>query len=49
MKLSEVVKVWEFLREKPIEDRWFCDLEQAIDTVVGVENDLIMKQPGESR
>ena len=39
MKLSDVIKVWDFMHLKNISDLGFCDLEKAIDQVVGVEND----------
>ena len=37
MKLTEIIAVWDLLHVKDI---GFCDLEKAIDEVVGVENDV---------
>ncbi len=40
MKLTEVIAVWDILHLKPMEDRWYCDLQDAIEEVVGIENDV---------
>ncbi len=45
MKLSDVMKVWEILHVKDVGEIGFCDLDQAIDKVIGVENDIAGCQP----
>ena len=42
MKLTEVIEVWDMIHT---DDIGFCDLEKALDEVVGVENDIIQQQP----
>ena len=42
MKLSQVIAIWDLLYVKDI---GYCDLEKAIDKVVGVENDVCANQP----
>lgn len=39
MKSSDVIKIWEILHDRNTGDIGYCDLDEAIDTVVGVEND----------
>lgn len=39
MKLSDVIKIWEILHDRNTGDIGYSDLDEAIDTVVGVEND----------
>lgn len=38
--LSDVVKIWDMLHTKDTGDLGFCDLEDAIDSTVGVRNDI---------
>ena len=45
MKLSEIIKVWEILHTKDTGEIGFCDLEKAIDKVVGVNNNINPCQP----
>lgn len=40
MKLTDVIAVWNLLHIKDSGDIGFCDLEKAIDKVVGIENDV---------
>ena len=40
MKLTEVMEVWELLHVKHVGDLGCCDLEQAIEEVIGIENDV---------
>lgn len=40
MKLTEVIKVWDLIHHMDVGDLGFCDLEKALDKVVGVENDV---------
>ncbi len=39
MKLTDVIKVWEIIHVKDVGELGYCDLEKAIEKVVGVEND----------
>jgi hypothetical protein len=45
VKLTEVMAVWEHLHVRDTGDIGFCDLDRAIDAVVGVENDVPMQCP----
>ena len=45
MKLTEVIKIWDELHIKDPGEIGFCDLERAIDKVVGIENDINPCQP----
>lgn len=38
--LSEVIKVWDLLHTKDTGELGFCDLEGAVDTVIGIKNDI---------
>lgn len=40
MKLTDVIKIWDELHVKDTGETGFCDLDKAIETVVGVENDV---------
>ena len=40
MKLSDVIKVWDILHIRDTGEIGFCDLEQAIEKVMGIENDI---------
>ncbi len=40
MKLSDVIKVWDELHVKDVGDVGFCDLADAIEKIVGLENDI---------
>ena len=40
VKLSEVIEMWDKLHLKDTGEIGFCDLERAIDEVIGVENDI---------
>lgn len=39
VKLTKVMEIWDELHIKDTGEIGFCDLEQAIEKVVGVEND----------
>ena len=45
MKLSDVMKVWEIVHTQDTGSVGFCDVERAIDMVVGIENDIPSEQP----
>ncbi len=38
MKLTNVIMIWDLLHIKDTGDLGFCDLEKAIDQIVGVKN-----------
>lgn len=38
MKLSDVIKVWDELHLKDVGDLGYCDLERAVEKIVGVEH-----------
>jgi len=40
MRLSEVITIWEKVHTKDIGELGYCDLEKAIESVVGIENDI---------
>lgn len=40
MRLTEVIAVWEELHQKNTGDLGYCDLEHAIEKVVGIQNDV---------
>lgn len=40
MKLSDVIKIWDLIHNRDLGALGFCDLDKAIDEVVGVENDI---------
>ena len=41
MKLSQLVKIWEILHKQITGDIGFCDLCNAIEELVAIENDLV--------
>jgi hypothetical protein len=41
MKLSDVIRIWDAIHENDVGALRFCDLERAVDTTVGVENDCL--------
>ena len=45
MKLSDIITVWDILHLKDTGEVGFCDLQDALETVVGVENDIPGCQP----
>jgi len=45
MRLTEVIEVWDRVHVLDTGEVGFCDLEKAIDEVVGVENDVPGCQP----
>jgi hypothetical protein len=45
MKLSDVIKVWDILHTQNIGTLGYCDLEKAIENIVGIENDLPITHP----
>ncbi len=40
MKLTEVIAIWDILHVKHVGDLGYCDLQDAIEEVVGIENDI---------
>ena len=40
MKLTEVIKLWDILHVKYVGELGYCDLENAIEDIVGIENDI---------
>lgn len=50
MKLTDVIKIWDEIHVKNTGDIGFCDLEKAIEKIVGIENNIpccCPKQPAE--
>lgn len=47
MKLSEIIRVWDIIHTKDVGELGYCDLERAIENVVGIENDIPGCQPPE--
>lgn len=45
MRLSELVKMWDILHQRDTGALGFCDLVDAAEMVVEVENDLLFPQP----
>ena len=45
MKLSNVIELWEILHVRDTGELGYCDLEDAIGKVVGLENDISKSQP----
>lgn len=45
MKLTKVIAIWEKLHVKDLSEIRYCDLEKAIESIVGVENDIDSNQP----
>ena len=45
MKLSNIVKIWDILNTKDTGELGLCHLADAIDEVVGTQNDLPKTQP----
>ena len=41
MKLSDVIKIWDTIHVMDLGELGFCDLEKAIDEIVGIENDCL--------
>ncbi len=39
MKLNDVVKIWDLIQYKDIGELEFCDLQNAVDQVVGIEKE----------
>ena len=54
MKLTEVIAVWDVLHVKETGELGYCDLERAIEEVVGIENDVpgdppqVLEEPSDS-
>lgn len=40
MKLSEAIAIWEIVHVKDTGELGYCDMEKAIEEVVGIENDI---------
>jgi len=48
VKLSKVIEIWEELHQKDTGEIGYCDLEKAIESVDGIENDMTSEQPKEA-
>lgn len=44
MKLTDVIAIWNILHVKNTGDLGYCDLQAAVDEVVGIENDVMTKE-----
>ncbi len=40
INLTDVIAVWDELHVRDVGDIGFCDLEKALDRIVGVHNDV---------
>ena len=40
MKLTDVIKIWDVLHVKDVGELGYCDLEKAVEDIVGIENDV---------
>lgn len=40
MNLSDVIEIWEKIHVKDVGELGYCDLEGAIEDIVGIENDI---------
>ncbi len=45
MKLTDVIAVWDKLHAQDTGELVYCDLEAAVEEVVGVENDVPTEMP----
>jgi hypothetical protein len=45
MKLTNIIKIWDILHIKDTGELGYCDLQQAIEQVVGIQNDINPCQP----
>ena len=45
MKLTDIIKIWDELHIKNTGELNYCDLEKAIEKIVGLENDINPCQP----
>lgn len=46
MKLGHVIEIWNLIKCRTAQGRLdYCDLEKAIDKVVGIENNLYPSRP----
>ena len=45
MKLSKIIEVWDILHAKDTGDLGYCDLEDAVEQIDGIENDIRKEQP----
>ena len=46
MMLTDVIAIWEELHIMDTGDVGYCDLEKAIESVCGIENDIPNELPG---
>ena len=40
MKLTDAIRVWDELHRLNVGELGYCDLEKAIEKIVGIENDI---------
>ena len=40
MKLTKIIQIWEELHTKDVGEIGFCDLVNAIEKIVDIENDI---------
>ena len=44
MELTNVIKIWDELHVKDTGELGYCDLEAAIEQVIGIENDVPLRE-----
>lgn len=49
MKLTDIIEIWDRLHIVDTGELGYCDLEKAIEEVVGIKNDIPKRQPDEGR
>lgn len=40
MELTDVIKIWDMIHVLDLGELGYCDLEKAIEEVIGIENDV---------
>jgi len=45
IRLTEIIELWEILHVKDTGELGYCDLEQAVDQVLSVQNDVTGYNP----
>lgn len=45
MKLTDVMRIWDILQSKNCGELGYCDIESAIEAVVGIQEDIRKEQP----
>lgn len=49
MKLTDVIGIWDILHTRDVGELGYCDLEKAVEAVVGVEDDISSCRPSYKR